>query len=271
VGTQLSGITDKPAMGPPRIVAHGGPGVGKTSFGADAPGALVMPIEDGLGVLQVAHLAQPESFEDVINAIVELVNEKHDYKTLVVDTIDHLEPLIWQKVCADNNKANIESFGYGKGYTFADPLWIQFFKGLDALRRKGMTTIVLCHNAVTPIDDPVIGTYSRYTPKIQKRANALLYEWADIVAFMDIERTVAEKGEDKGRKTRTSQTTSQRVLHLEDRGGFVAKNRFGLPPTIMLPKEHPYQAFRKALITTLGLDKKKKAAEPEAPAGEEKE
>ena len=140
----------------------------------------------------------------------------------------------------------------------ADPLWIAWFKSLDVLRARGMTVIVLCHNEEKSIEDPRIGTYTRTTPKLHKRANALLYEWADVVGYLDIERVAIDKGSEDGlaKKTRTAMTTGARVLYLEDMGGFVAKNRYDLPSSIPIPKEHPYQALRSEMVKALGINKK---------------
>jgi hypothetical protein len=251
MGTLLNQVTDKPKIKPPRIVIHGKPGVGKTSFAADAEGVLFMPLEEGLATLEVPHLAKPETYANVMSALWELRTEQHDYRVLALDTIDKMEPLVWQAVCEEGGKTNIEDFGFGKGYTKADYCWQEFFEALNDLVDRGMTIIVLCHNEGRMIDDPQIGAYNHFTPKLHKRANALLTEWADIIGYLDTERVAVDKG-DK-RETRTSQSTGQRVLHLEDQGAFVAKNRYDLPPMIQIPKERPYQALRNELINAIAL------------------
>ena len=257
MGSILSQITDKPAIRPPRIVIHGKGGVGKTTFGASAPHAVILPVEDGEGILSVPHLPRPTSFEDVLNTLAELHNEKHDFKTLIVDAVDKIEPLVWQQVCDEGNKANIEAFGYAKGYVLADAPWIKFFQWLDALRNKGMTTIVISHNQTTTLDDPIIGSYIRTAPKLHKRANELLAEWADIVGCLDIERVAIDKGE--GRTTRTAQTTGQRILYLEDTGAVAAKNRYSLPPILQIPKQDGYAVLRAEVAKALGVDLTKAA------------
>lgn len=207
-----------------------------------------MPLEEGEGILDVQALPQPQCYVDVMNALAELCNEEHPYKTLVIDTIDKLEPMVWQKVCDAGKKDNIEAFGYGKGYTMADPFWIDFFRALDALRQKGITPLVLCHNEGKIIDDPTHGAYNKWTPKLHKRANALLYEWADVVGFLEIERVVM-KDDDRGKARAT--TTGQRILYLEDMGGFVAKNRYDLPTRLVLPKDKPYETLRGEILKAI--------------------
>jgi len=251
MGTMLDQIA-KPTIQPPRVVIHGKGGIGKTSLAADAPGVLFLPLEDGMGLHSVPALAQPRSYDDVIDAISELIQEDHQYKTLVVDTIDKLEPLVWDAVCEVGGKQHIEDFGYGKGYTKADPYWLRFFAGLDALRAKGMTTIVLAHSTSVTIDDPLIGSFSRWSAKLHKRADALLYEWADIVGYLDTERQAIDRGDSTSqRKTRTAASSGTRVLYLDDRGAFVAKNRFDLPEKIIVPKESPYAALRDELVKAI--------------------
>ena len=253
MGTMLNQITAKPTLKPPRIVIHGKPGVGKTSFAADADDVLFMPLEEGLATLKVAHLARPDTYAGVMAALWELRTDQHEHRALAIDTIDKMEPLVWQAVCDEGGKANIEDFGYAKGYTKADFCWMEFFAALDALMDRGMTIIVLCHNEGRMIEDPMIGSYTQFTPKLHKRANALLTEWADIIGYLDTERVAVDKG-DK-RETRTSQSTGQRVLHLEDQGAFVAKNRYDLPPMIQIPKVRPFQALRNELIKAIEASK----------------
>lgn len=262
----LSQVETKPTLRPPRIVAYSKHGVGKTTFAAGVPGVVFMPAEEGEGVLTYARLPRPESYEDVVNQIAELLTTDHSYKALAIDTMDHVEPLVWKKVCEDKSEGrkqydSIEDFGFGKGYLHADSYWARILRGLDALRReKGMTTIVLAHAEIKTAEDPVLGSYERFQTKLHKRANALLHEWADIVGYAELERSVRTDDEGK-REVRVATATGRRLLHIEDRGGFDAKNRYGLPS----PVDFTWAALRGELAKAMAPAK----ADGAKPAGEE--
>jgi hypothetical protein len=247
----LADITTRPEPAPPRMVIHGAGGVGKTTFAAQAPGVIFLPAEEGLGILNVPHFPRPTTYEEVLQRITTLLRDPHEYRTFVIDTVDALEPLVWDAVCRDKTASgsktyeNIEDFGYGKGYIFADAYWIRLLKGLDALRReKKMTTIVLAHSETRTIHDPQIGPYDKWITKIHKRADALLYEWSDLCGYASIESQASVKGE--GKKVTTAVATGRRTLSLEDSGAFRAKNRYGLSPRMDLD----YKLVRDAIAAS---------------------
>ena len=122
-----------------------------------------------------------------------------------------------------------------------------------------MLVMVLCHNRRKTVQDPIIGPHDRMEPKLHDRANALLYEWADVVGYLDIERTQIDREGASGRKTTTAASTGQRFLYLEDRGSFKAKNRYSLPPVIEIPKDNPYDPLRNAIFEAIGHTKKEAA------------
>ncbi len=150
-------------------LTYGTSGVGKTTFAADMPNSVFIQTEDGAGSLTLQAFPLAKSYDDVMAAITALC-EKHEYKTVVIDSLDHLEPLIWKKVCEDNNVKSIEQLTYGKGYTMALDLWRDLLSGLRHLRdNQGMNVMLIAHTryASTPIQSSSrsIGTRSSFTPR----------------------------------------------------------------------------------------------------------
>lgn len=99
---------------PSRILIHGVAGVGKTKFASESCRPVFIQTEDGLGTLEATSFPLARTFEDVMGALAALYTEDHDLATVVIDSVDWLEPLIWNKACRDNGWASIEDAGYGK-------------------------------------------------------------------------------------------------------------------------------------------------------------
>jgi hypothetical protein len=240
---------------PPRIIISGGPGVGKTTFACTAPGAVVIQTEDGVEPLVSAGLLPADlprfplatSYDDVIEAIGALYTEEHEHTTLVVDSLDWLEPLVWQACCAKHGHSSIEEFGYNRGYIELDRYWSQFLGGLNALRtERGMTCILVAHCEVRKFDSPDEPTYDRYVMKLHKRAHALLEEWADVIGTARYKVLISTETTGSGksaRKTHKAVRETDRVLYLSEKPSVVAKNRYGLPAEIPLS----WQAFADAM------------------------
>ncbi len=90
----------------PRVIIYGEAGCGKTTFGACAPSPVFIQTEDGLGNLDATAFPLATSFDDVMAALQSLYTEDHAFQTLVVDSLDWLEPLVWAKVCTDSMKVD---------------------------------------------------------------------------------------------------------------------------------------------------------------------
>ena len=210
---------------PPRLVVYGEHGIGKSTFAADAPAPVFIRTEDGLANIEADAFPVATSWQEIVDQVGAIITEEHEYKTLVLDSLDHLEPLIWQKVCDDNSVSSIEGLGYGRGYVEATGLWRRLCEGLDKVRAKGMCVICLAHAGVEKFCDPTAEDYDRFQIKLHKKAAPIMQEWADCVflAAQKIYTSTTEAGKTK------ATTTNERVVYTEPRPNHVAKNRFSLP------------------------------------------
>ena len=236
---------------PPRLMLYGTEGIGKSTFGAGAPAPIFIPTEDGLGEIDCHHFPLAKSFEEVMEALGDLYREPHDYQTVVVDSCDWLERLIWDALCQQYGVTCIEKVdgGYARGYTHALTHWRRILDGLNTLRmRRGMCVIVLAHAKVEKFEDPEHAAYDRYSPRLHKHATALITEWADAVLFAT--RKIITQTEEGGfGRERTiaaglGADGGERILRTVGSPACVAKNRYGFPGELPLS----WPAIMQALV-----------------------
>lgn len=218
---------------PLRVAVYGVPGVGKSSFGAAAPKPIFLCAEDGTSHLDVERFPQPASWQDVQDGVAALLHDPHPYKTLVIDTLDWLEPLCWQRVALDERVSDIEKIPYGKGYAAAVTLWRTLLGRLDTLvRTRRMNIVLLAHAVIKRVDDPQTGPFDRYRIPLHEKTADLIREWVDALLFARHEvRTVERNGKTRG------MSSGNRLLHTTWTAAYDAKNRFDLPDTLPLSWE----------------------------------
>ena len=230
-------ITPTTCDGAPIVLIYGAEGRGKTTLACKFPKPVAMLLERGLprGV-SVDAIDGLGSYDNVVEALRELYRDPQGYQTLIVDTLDSLEPMLLAHVCGANGWKNIEAPSYGKGFVIADQEWQRFIRAISALRDRGMTVVLTAHSTIERVDDPRAPSYTAYWPKLHKRARHLILDACDIVGLLAEELRVAT--DDSGFRERTRATSSnQRFLFIEGCPAFVAKNRFAMPPKIAIPAD----------------------------------
>lgn len=233
---------------PPRAVIYGTHGVGKSSFAAQAPNPVFIQTEEGLDALDVTAFPLARSYEEVMEAIQSLYSEDHEFKTVVLDSADWLEKLIFKQVAVNNKVANIEDIGYGKGYGFAVDLWHNIIEGFDLLRNeKGMCVIMLAHTQIKRYDDPLTDSYDRYMLDLHKGGASIISEWCDLLMFANYRVSTVKSDLGFNQKKTRAVGVGERVLHTQERPGWVAKSRWSLPDTMPLD----YEQFSTALATAM--------------------
>lgn len=217
---------------PDRVLLYGIEGCGKSTWAASAPAPIFIPAEDGTASLDVARFPEPQSWGDVLEAVRTLTTEPHEFQTLVLDTLDALEPLCWQHICARDKQTSIESYGYGRGYTAALDEWRVLLSALEKLRReRRMNIVLIAHSWIKPFKNPEGDDFDRYELKLHAKAGGLLKEWSDSVLFAHYE-TYSVRDEKKG--TSKGMSTGIRVVHTQRTAAWDAKNRYALPETLPL-------------------------------------
>jgi hypothetical protein len=158
---------------PPRLVLYGTEGIGKSTFGSQCPAPVFIQTEDGLAEIDCDKFPLATSFDDVVGYLNSLISEPHEYQTVVIDSLDWLERLIWDDLCRQHHVSSIEKVdgGYAKGYTHALSHWRHLLGLLNRLRvERGMVVLCIAHARIEKFEDPEATAYDRYSPRLHSQS-----------------------------------------------------------------------------------------------------
>ena len=219
---------------PRKMMFFGSDGVGKTTLASESWNPIFVKTEDGTNDLDTTSFPKSESFADVMQVLSALLTEDHDRKTVVIDSADGLQTLVFAETCRRHNVPSIESFGYGKGFTFALDVLREIIAILDKLQdERGMMVIIIAHAKVETMEDPRLSeTYQRYSPNLHRSCSSVWREWVDEVLFLAYKVETVKTKEGFNRIRVTGAGEGGRIIYCEARPAFTAKNRMGLPSEI---------------------------------------
>lgn len=238
----LNEITKGKKEGAQIHVIFGDNGVGKTTWAASFPGVLIADLEGGSNHLDVERISSERiPTLDVFRAILkELINLKHSYKTFVIDSIESLESLISDAVCAEGKVKSIELYdgGYGKGYIRSREIMREIMADLQSLRSVGITSIIVGHAQVKSKTDPATNqTWDRIVMRCNDKMASVVRDLADNVFYATVKIFTTTEN----RKVK-AYGDGQRIMYTQFRPGFDSKNRLDLPLELPLS----YEAFIEA-------------------------
>tara|TARA_Y100000114_G_scaffold12361_1_gene9938 strand:+ start:223 stop:1122 length:900 start_codon:yes stop_codon:yes gene_type:complete len=230
---------------PLKVLIHGPPGAGKTTLASTFPNPVFADMEGSSERYDVARIDLREipfevidlktkepikpnkdpNAQSVMNFLRNLASKKqtHEYKTLVIDTLDWLEPKIWEHTCQKMGIASMETLNYGKAYVEADKEYDEFLGALNYLMTaRQINIVVLAHTKTKVSQDKDMNEMQRHDIKLQNRAGAKFVEWAEVIGFLTYDTFLSKKN---GKET--AKHTGDRILIVQEDGQYVAKNRFG--------------------------------------------
>jgi len=212
-----------------KICLYGVEGIGKSYFASKFPNPIFIDTEDGTSHMDVIRTPKPSSWTMLMSQVEYFRSHPSELDTLVIDTLDWAEQLCVEHICSKNKKDGLESFGYGKGYTYLAEEFGRLLNSLSDLVDLGINVMVVAHATMRKFEQPdEMGAYDRWEMKLQKKTAPMVKEWADIVLFANYKTYVvnvdgqgAEKGTNKARG-------GKRVMYTTHHPCWDAKNRHDL-------------------------------------------
>jgi GTPase SAR1 family protein len=223
-----------------KVVAYGSEGIGKTTFAATFPEPLFIDTESGTAHMDVRRINRPQSWEELLSIVNEVATDSNVCKTLVLDTADWAEALCMTHVCQKYKQNSIESFGYGKGYTYLSEEFGRLVSALDAVIASGKNVVITAHAKMRKFEQPdEQGAYDRWEMKLSKQVAPLLKEWCDMLLFLNYKTYVVmtEMGAKKAQG-------GKRVIYTSHHPCWDAKNRHSLPDEMDLDFKNIAHLFK---------------------------
>ena len=223
-------ITSGRVARPQKLVFYGVEGIGKTSLAARTPDPLFIDTEGGTAHLDVRRLQKPSSWEELISLIEEVAATPDVCKTLVIDTADWAEQMCIDHICAKYKQPGIESFGYGKGYTYLAEEFSRLLFACDDVILSGKNVVITAHAKMRKQELPdEAGAFDRWELKLSKQTAPLLKEWPDALLFLNF-KTLVVATDSNSHKAQGG----KRVIFSTHHPCWDAKNRHGLPEEMEL-------------------------------------
>ena len=233
-----------------KTVIYGPEGIGKTSLAAKHPDPVIIDTEGGTAHMDVRRIGKPQTWEELISIIKEVAATPGICKTLVIDTADWAEQLATTFICNKYKQNSIESFGYGKGYTYLSEEFARFLAACDLCIAAGINVVITAHAKMRKFEQPdEMGAYDRWEMKLSKQSAPLLKEWCDHLLFCNYQTFVVTSEND----TKKAQG-GKRVIYTAHHPAWDAKTRATLPEVVDLDFKNIVSLYTTAAPAPVPID-----------------
>lgn len=224
--------------GPRKLLLYGDHGAGKSTFASKSYNPVFIDIEGSTNDLDVDRWTEREwTYTKLVNALAHFRSADHGFNTLVIDTIDWGERLVFSQISGQAGVSAITDIDFGKGLPRAIPMWEYILKELNNIHKeRQMMIVLLAHARIERVKNPEGQEYDRFAPGLHTNKNGegagkIVQEWADEVFFCRKKKFVLSEGKGFNERTRAIGTEEREIL-TSDSAFASAKNRLNMPLTI---------------------------------------
>lgn len=229
-----------------RIVGYAMEGWGKTSMVAHAQGKvglIMLGNETGYITLR-RHNRVPEvdaaiatEWLGLLGLVRNIAKQGKKYDILALDTVGGAERICHEYVCAtefDGDWGEKGFQGFQRGADVSIKEWLHLINALHEIADNGTTVVLLGHVFIRPHNDPVDPVYDKFKCAVHHKTWATINQWADSVLFG---KFLSDVQKEKGALRAKGTGGRARVMHTVGCDAWDAKNRYGMPETIIMPDD----------------------------------
>lgn len=222
----------KDALEDHTIFLHGPPKIGKSTFAAQFNKPLFLATERGLNSLTTFQIPIHDeqqngkkvlAWSKYIQALTELAISDHDFRTIVVDTVDNLAEYCSEYVYATHRITHASDLDWGKGWQI---LKAEAQKGINLLMSLGLGVVFISHSEEKEIRRKGGDSYTKIQDSCPKNFKHLLHALSDMILYATMEN-------------------GKPVLKTRENDEYLAGNRVGLPETLPFEQsgDNPKKAY----------------------------
>lgn len=206
------------------ILLYGPPKIGKSTLASQFDKPLFLATEAGLNALEV-YQVPVATWDKFLAACKEIAAGGHDFKTIIVDTVDNLYKACSEYVKKKNNIQHESDLDWGKGWQLVAD---EFTRAITKLSLLPYGLVMISHAEYVEIKTRT-ATITKAVPTLPKGARKAALNMADVILYA--ESVVTDDGEVRIMRTKPSEN-------------WEAGDRTGrLPATLPLDYADLYKAF----------------------------
>lgn len=165
---------------------YGPGGAGKTTFGVQAPGALLLAFERGYNALPGVLAQDITTWGQMKEVLRELKKPevKATFKTIIVDTVDIASVICEKYICSQLGIENIGDGGWStNGWAKVKREWEQTFR---AITMEGYAVVFISHSKDKTFKPKNAPEYNQIVPSCSTAYNEIIKNMADIMGYIDV-------------------------------------------------------------------------------------
>jgi hypothetical protein len=171
------------------ILLYGEPKIGKSEACSRIPDALFIQTEAGLKNLDVYKTPLVETWDDFKKICKEVEEGKHNFKTIIIDTIDGLYQLCARHISKQHGWADESDPEFGKGYL---KVKLELMRVLNKLSALPTGLVLVGHSKEKEVRTRT-GTFDRITLCFSASIEEAITAFVDVALFCHVENIDDEK------------------------------------------------------------------------------